>query len=82
VQRVRGFRLEKAVGAVKLITHLHLVTRLRISGAIPLLPLYVLIVWIAEKIDIYVLYYSFETSEITQPMTQRPLLIVAYSVYL
>jgi hypothetical protein len=35
---------------MKLITHLHLVSRLRISGAIPLIPLYAFKMWTGEML--------------------------------
>jgi len=40
---------------VKLSDHLHLVPRLRISGAIPLLPLYAFMVLTGKKFTFYIL---------------------------
>jgi hypothetical protein len=39
--------------SVKITTHLHLVTKSRISGAIPLLPLYAFMAWRGEKLYFY-----------------------------
>jgi len=44
------FPWSKEFGALKLTTHLQLVPRLRMSGAIPLFPLYAFMVWTAKNL--------------------------------
>ena len=45
-----SFPGSKEVGALKLTTHLNLVLRLRMSGTIPLLPLYAFMVWTGKNL--------------------------------
>jgi hypothetical protein len=43
-------------GGVTLITHLNLVPRLRMIGAIPLLPLHAFMAWTGKKIDFFFIF--------------------------
>jgi len=44
---------------MKLITHLHLWPRLRMSGAVPLLPLYPSMAWTGETLPFITLWLKF-----------------------
>jgi hypothetical protein len=56
VQRVHR---SEAVG-VKLITHIHLLPRLRMSGAIALIPLYAFRAWTGKTLLMWVNGYMFD----------------------
>ena len=70
-QRVSGLiPWSKAAGegrGVKLTTHLHLAPRLRMSGAIPLLPLYGSMAW-TGKASLFLLYLTHPNSDAQIPI--------------
>jgi len=68
-ERVAGFFLMGKVDeGMKLTTHLHLVPRLRISGAIPLLPPSAFMVWAEKKLPTAdIIIYTHLTDRMFSP---------------
>jgi len=53
IQAPRFLSGGKSAGAFKLTTHLHLVPRLRINGAVPLFTMYVCMAWRGTALPLY-----------------------------